>query len=615
MQPPRRPDAVASRPPDRRACALQPALAARRRCRSSRRATDRACSTPGRAAPVSPPTPRRPTGAGAAPLGTATPARATLEARGALFLRADRLEGDNQRIDAPKARSSCARAARRCSPTGCHTTIDDQTSSWRRATSSLRRGFDWITGPELQVQARHGDRLLSRSRASSSPRPTRTATRPKSASRVPNHYEATDATLHDVRRAAPRLVPARRASSRSTTCARSAPARRESVYFLGRAGRSIRRGSSSRCRTSASPASSRRRSARPECAASRRRAVLPQPRAELRRDDHAAAMTKRGLQFGGAVPLPVRRRSVDVGQAGGEMNAEILPHDRVTGTDRCALAVDAQPSSSRRGSPASGTSTSVSDDTYFADLADRIAITSQKTLPREAGLVATSGPWSRARARAELPDAAGPERAGRRRRTTAAADPRRTMRDTDWLGLTWSGIGEYARFSQATLAPTGERVVALSDRRAGSRQGPRGSSPRAAGVHVREYILDQTTPRCRTATRAYAIPITSVDAGLVFERDLERAATRRSSQTLEPRAFYVYIPYQRPDRARRCSTPRSTTSTSRSSSPRTATSATTASATRTSSRSRSRRGFSIATPAPSGCASPSASASTSRTSA
>ena len=35
----------------------------------------------------------------------------------------------------------------------------------------------------------------------------------------------------------------------------------------------------------------------------------------------------------------------------------------------------------------------VSDSTYLADFADRIAVTSQKTLPQEAGLIANYGPF------------------------------------------------------------------------------------------------------------------------------------------------------------------------------------------------------------------------------
>ncbi|MFI4888736.1 MAG: LPS-assembly protein LptD, partial [Burkholderiales bacterium] len=65
-----------------------------------------------------------------------------------------------------------------------------------------------------------------------------------------------------------------------------------------------------------------------------------------------------------------------------------------------------------------------------------------------------------------------------------------------------------------------------------------------AGIHMREYMLDQTTAALPDRHPGYAIPIASVDAGLVFERDLDVFGTPLT-QTLEPRAFYVYIPYKR----------------------------------------------------------------------
>ena len=42
------------------------------------------------------------------------------------------------------------------------------------------------------------------------------------------------------------------------------------------------------------------------------------------------------------------------------------------------------------------------------------------------------------------------------------------------------------------------------------------------------------------------LPITSVDSGLVFERDASFFG-RSYVQTLEPRAYYVYIPHRRQD--------------------------------------------------------------------
>jgi LPS-assembly protein len=63
---------------------------------------------------------------------------------------------------------------------------------------------------------------------------------------------------------------------------------------------------------------------------------------------------------------------------------------------------------------------------------------------------------------------------------------------------------------------------------------------------MRHYDLNDTTPD-RT-TQDYAIPITSVDAGLVFERE-STVFGQNVVQTLEPRAYYVYIPYRNQSRA------------------------------------------------------------------
>ncbi|HEY7788161.1 MAG TPA: hypothetical protein VIF33_06505, partial [Casimicrobiaceae bacterium] len=72
------------------------------------------------------------------------------EVRGALFLRADRLEGDNQRITAEgnvelRTRRETVLADR------LSYALDDQTI-FGDGNVVLRRGFDWITGPQLQYE-------------------------------------------------------------------------------------------------------------------------------------------------------------------------------------------------------------------------------------------------------------------------------------------------------------------------------------------------------------------------------------------------------------------------------------------------------------------------------
>ena len=87
------------------------------------------------------------------------------------------------------------------------------------------------------------------------------------------------------------------------------------------------------------------------------------------------------------------------GQAVGEANAEFVPDDRVTHESRYAISWR----HNEQFTPwLAGfvNVNKVSDDTYFADYADRVAITSQKTLPRDVGLVASVrsvGRCSRAR--------------------------------------------------------------------------------------------------------------------------------------------------------------------------------------------------------------------------
>jgi len=120
-----------------------------------------------------------------------------------------------------------------------------------------------------------------------------------------------------------------------------------------------------------------------------------------------------------------------------------------------------------------------------------------------------------------------------------------TLRELDWNGLTFAGVGEYAYFRQPTLT-TGQRVytwptVAIE------RQGAAWSFTARTGAHLRQYDLNEVRPGV-PSTQDYAIPISSIDGSLVFERDWSIAG-QNFVQTLEPRAFYVYIPYKNQSQA------------------------------------------------------------------
>ena len=243
-------------------------------------------------------------------------------------------------------------------------------------------------------------------------------------------------------------------------------------------------------------------------------------------------MTKRGVQLG----AQFRYLFTDIA---GEMDVEDLPDDRETRTHRYLLAWKHNQNLPwiTPGLAAFWNLNKVSDDTYFSDLADRIAVTSQTTLPREGGFVYTRGPWqflAREQAFQTLQDPNAPPVGTPYNRMPQV---QATLRDVDWAGLTFAGTGEYVRFRNPTL-PTGQRTYAYPTV-AWARQGPWWFLSARAGMHLRHYDLDQ--PVQGQSTFDYGIPITSLDAGLVFERNWSAAGM---VQTLEPRMYYVYIPYR-----------------------------------------------------------------------
>ncbi len=250
-------------------------------------------------------------------------------------------------------------------------------------------------------------------------------------------------------------------------------------------------------------------------------------------------MSKRGIQIGG------EGRYLFEG-AQGVLGAEYLPHDRVTGTDRYELSwrhtqnLDAW----LPGLIGYWNLNKVSDDTYFSDLSDRVGLTSQTTLPREGGFTYTNGPWqvlARAQGFQTLQDPTQPQPIPYNRVPQALV----TLREWDWNGLTFTGIGEYAYFRQPNLT-TGQRVYAWPT--VGfERQGAAWSFAARTGVHMREYDLNEVRPDVPSKF-GYAIPISSVDASVVLERDWNLFG-QNFVQTLEPRAFYVYVPYRNQSKA------------------------------------------------------------------
>ncbi len=247
----------------------------------------------------------------------------------------------------------------------------------------------------------------------------------------------------------------------------------------------------------------------------------------------AHEMTKRGLQFAAQGRYLFEN-------ANGEADVAFLDHDQQTGTNRYAMSWQHnQTFAEVPGLAAFWNLNKVSDNTYFTDLSDRVGLTSQTTLPRVGGFSYTSGPWqviAQAQAFQTLADPTvppGPPPYNRVPQLYAS------LQETDFAGLTFSGHAEYADFRNPVLVE-GQRAYAWPT--VGfQRQGSAWFFNAQAGVHARTYELDSATPD-RTHLD-YVIPITSVDAGLTFERDWD-VFGESFIQTLEPRAYYVYVPYR-----------------------------------------------------------------------
>ncbi|MDR1529675.1 MAG: LPS-assembly protein LptD [Burkholderiales bacterium] len=253
-------------------------------------------------------------------------------------------------------------------------------------------------------------------------------------------------------------------------------------------------------------------------------------------------MSKRGLQlngqfrylFGGKLPMQ------------GIVEGEYLRSDNQTGENRYLVSWK-HSQGLLPWMTAYADVNKVSDDTYFADLADRIAVTSQTTLPREAGLRMWRGPFSallRVQNFQTLQDPREPTLPPYNRAPQVLVNMSEwtTGGLRDW-GLSLSGLAEYARFNQWQQPYEGERSV-IHPTITWKKQTLGWFAAARAGVQQRNYWLnnDKLAVGHRRNPSA-TIPMFSLDSGLIFEREGSLWG-HDYVQTLEPRLFYVYIPHR-----------------------------------------------------------------------
>jgi LPS-assembly protein len=242
--------------------------------------------------------------------------------------------------------------------------------------------------------------------------------------------------------------------------------------------------------------------------------------------------TKRGLQLGTEFRYLGESYS-------GQLDGEYLPHDRVVDGDRYFIGVRHN-QVLLPGLQFAVSAQKVSDDDYFRDLSTRIAATSQTNLPRDAVLQYDDDIWSlsaRVLGYQTLQDPSSP---------TPVPIPYKIAprlfasgEQKDVAGFDWQLFGEVSNFRHPTLV-NGQRAILHPSISYPMRRSYGYIVPRL-GYHFTRYALEQNSAGLEDATRS--LPISSVDAGMFFDRQMTWGE-RAFQQTLEPRVFYLHVPYR-----------------------------------------------------------------------
>lgn len=247
-------------------------------------------------------------------------------------------------------------------------------------------------------------------------------------------------------------------------------------------------------------------------------------------------MTKRGLQL--STELRYLEPTLQ-----GAMRAEFLPSDQQLSRDRYGFFYK-HTQTFANGWSGSLNLNKVSDDKYFTDLSTLTALTSQIILPNE-GTLTRGGTWGRSGTYGFTAQV--------QRWQTLQADPlvpitppynrqpqlTFTAQNQDILHSDFDFLGNFVDFNHPTL-PSGKRLMAYPSLSLPLQTSFAYLTPKI-GLHVTHYALDKNPSAFPDTTRT--LPIFTTETGVVLERD-STIAGQRYIQTLEPKLYYVYIPFR-----------------------------------------------------------------------
>jgi LPS-assembly protein len=241
-------------------------------------------------------------------------------------------------------------------------------------------------------------------------------------------------------------------------------------------------------------------------------------------------MTERGMQLANQFRYLMPRSE-------GEFRFEFLSDDKQTNTDRRYFNLQHETIFTEGWEILAGIE-QVSDDAYFEDLGNDLSVTSQTHLDRYLDIGYAASHWSLLTRFQNYQTID----------MTIAEDMRPYQRVPQFL-FAGNWAGSLVAFESSTelvnfdrnIGTTGWRFdstqeVSLRLRRAGMYLTP------AVAVRQTNYWLDDTSPDGDDDTLSRGLPVASLDAGLVFERETGNADTYL--QTLEPRILYVNVPFE-----------------------------------------------------------------------
>lgn len=221
----------------------------------------------------------------------------------------------------------------------------------------------------------------------------------------------------------------------------------------------------------------------------------------------------------------------------GKLDLDVLPNDKVSQLDRRRMAL-VHSQSLGGGFAAALNFNYASDNAYFRDLSDSILSTSQTNLVREGVVTYSASNWN-ATARMQsfqtLQDPSAPVVAPYWRQPQINVNGSTTFAESN---LTFNS--EFIDFRHASLI-SGRRIVINPTISYPLLNDPGYFVTPKLGIHHTNYMLDANN-NGYPINSVRTLPTFSLDSGLIMERS-DSFLGGGYMQTLEPRAYYVHIPY------------------------------------------------------------------------